>query len=361
MVQPIPAGYHSVTPYLMVRDAARALAFYRDAFGADGADALRRSGRPHRARRSEDRRFARHARRRESRQGFVGPQTLGGAGVSLMLYVDDVDATFARAVAAGATRAAPRRRPVLWRSRRHARRSVRPRVVDRHAPRRRLGRGNAAPDGGDGMKPRRPADPAAASRRSARMYTLYGKAGSGSAAVEAALVVARAAVSHRRNGVVGAERRVCRSARGQSARADSDARARRRQRAVRKRRDPDPSRHRASRQQAAAGRDVRARAGGSRARVHRRQLLLGDQHHRLSRALVRRTPTATRSVQERIRAGTRARLHRHWEMFADVFPGRPYPERRRPRRARPARRRRHRNGRDRASISSSTGRRSTRR
>jgi PhnB protein len=42
-------------------------------------------------------------------QGFVGPQTLGGAGVSLMLYVDDVDATFARAVAAGATS----RRPVV--------------------------------------------------------------------------------------------------------------------------------------------------------------------------------------------------------------------------------------------------------
>ncbi len=30
------------------------------------------------------------------------------------------------------------------------------------------------------------------------------------------------------------------------------------------------------------------------------------------------------AVQERIRAGTRARLHRHWEMFADVFPARPY-------------------------------------
>jgi PhnB protein len=34
---------------------------------------------------------------------FAGPQTLGGAGVSLMLYVDDVDATFARAIAAGAS------------------------------------------------------------------------------------------------------------------------------------------------------------------------------------------------------------------------------------------------------------------
>ena len=35
--------------------------------------------------------------------GFVGPQTLGGAGVSLMLYVEDVDARFAQAIAAGAT------------------------------------------------------------------------------------------------------------------------------------------------------------------------------------------------------------------------------------------------------------------
>ena len=34
MVQAIPAGYHSVTPYLLVRDAGRALVFYREAFGA---------------------------------------------------------------------------------------------------------------------------------------------------------------------------------------------------------------------------------------------------------------------------------------------------------------------------------------
>ncbi|HWD35380.1 MAG TPA: VOC family protein, partial [Casimicrobiaceae bacterium] len=34
MVQPVPAGYHSVTPYLMVRDANRALAFYAQALGA---------------------------------------------------------------------------------------------------------------------------------------------------------------------------------------------------------------------------------------------------------------------------------------------------------------------------------------
>ena len=120
------------------------------------------------------------------------------------------------------------------------------------------------------------------------MYTLYGKTGSGSAAIEAALLIARQPFRHRRNGVVGAERCLCGTARGQSARTDPDAGARRRHRAVRKRRNPDPSRHRPSRQQAAAARSVRARTGGAWARLHRRQLLRGDQHHRLPGALVRR-------------------------------------------------------------------------
>jgi len=39
----------------------------------------------------------------DENETFAGPQTLGGAGVSLLLYVADVDATFAQAVAAGAT------------------------------------------------------------------------------------------------------------------------------------------------------------------------------------------------------------------------------------------------------------------
>jgi PhnB protein len=43
-----------------------------------------------------------HVMLADETRDFVGPQTLGGAGVSLMLYVEDVDATFAKAVAAGA-------------------------------------------------------------------------------------------------------------------------------------------------------------------------------------------------------------------------------------------------------------------
>jgi PhnB protein len=108
MVSPIPAGYHSVTPYLMVRDAAKALAFYREAFAA--TELMRFEGPPGRIAHAEVKIGDSHVMLADENpdEGFVGPQTLGGAGMSLMLYVDDVDATFARALAAGATS----RRPV---------------------------------------------------------------------------------------------------------------------------------------------------------------------------------------------------------------------------------------------------------
>ena len=103
MVEPIPAGYHSVTPYLMVRDAARAMAFYHDAFGA--TEVMRFAGPDGRIAHAEVKIGDSHVMLADELpdQGFVGPQTLGGAGVSLMLYVNDVDATFAKALAAGAT------------------------------------------------------------------------------------------------------------------------------------------------------------------------------------------------------------------------------------------------------------------
>ena len=109
MVQPIPAGYHSVTPYLLVRDAGKALDWYAQALGARELMRcpLPGGGIAH----AEVMIGDSHVMLADEvpDQGFVGPQTLGGAGVSLMLYVDEVDATFARAVAAGATS----RRPVV--------------------------------------------------------------------------------------------------------------------------------------------------------------------------------------------------------------------------------------------------------
>ena len=103
MVEPIPAGYHSVTPYLMVRNAAKALAFYRDAFGAE--EVMRFEGQGGKVAHAEIRIGDSHVMLADEQpeQGFVGPQTLGGAGISLMLYVVDVDRTFAQSLAAGAT------------------------------------------------------------------------------------------------------------------------------------------------------------------------------------------------------------------------------------------------------------------
>jgi PhnB protein len=104
----LPAGMSEVTPYLSVRGAARALDFYKRAFGARE---LMRLPMP-------DGRLG-HAEMRiggvvvyladESPEmgGTRSPQALGGSSVNLHVYVKDVDRTFARAVAAGATARMP--------------------------------------------------------------------------------------------------------------------------------------------------------------------------------------------------------------------------------------------------------------
>ncbi|MEO8535931.1 MAG: VOC family protein [Betaproteobacteria bacterium] len=107
MVSAIPLGYQSVTPYLMVRDAKKALEYYREAFGAEE---LMRFEAGDKIVHAEIRIGDSHVMLADENpaDGFVGPETLGGAGASLMLYVEDVDTTFARAITAGATS----RRPV---------------------------------------------------------------------------------------------------------------------------------------------------------------------------------------------------------------------------------------------------------
>lgn len=99
-VPPRPPGYHSVTPYLALRGAARALDFYARAFGATEIMRIPMGE------------LIGHAEIRigdsvvmlaDEMEGHAGPQTLGGTPVSLMIYTDDVDAMFARAIAAGAT------------------------------------------------------------------------------------------------------------------------------------------------------------------------------------------------------------------------------------------------------------------
>ena len=102
-VKPIPEGYHTVTPYLAVDDAAEAIEYYKKAFGA------------------------KERVRMETPDGKIGhaeleigdslvmlsdafpqsstrpPKELGGTSASVFMYVDDVDAVVKQAVDAGAT------------------------------------------------------------------------------------------------------------------------------------------------------------------------------------------------------------------------------------------------------------------
>jgi PhnB protein len=101
-VKAIPDGYHAITPYLIIQGAAKALDFYKKAFGA--AEVLRLDG---------GNGMVMHAEMRIGDSmvmladeypdmGYKGPQAYGGTPVSLMIYVENVDARFNQAVAAGA-------------------------------------------------------------------------------------------------------------------------------------------------------------------------------------------------------------------------------------------------------------------
>jgi len=101
-VRPIPDGYHAVTPYLIVEGAARALDFYKDVFGA--TEQMRMAGPAGRVAHAEIRIGDSVVMLADDvpDMGYRGPKGYGGSAVSLMVYVDDVDATFQRALAAGA-------------------------------------------------------------------------------------------------------------------------------------------------------------------------------------------------------------------------------------------------------------------
>jgi PhnB protein len=102
MVKPIPEGYHSVTPYLILNHASDAIAFYQVAFGAH--EVMRMDdpgGRIHHAEISiGDSRIMLADEHPEIQA--LSPKTIGGSPVSLHLYVEDVDAAAERALAAGA-------------------------------------------------------------------------------------------------------------------------------------------------------------------------------------------------------------------------------------------------------------------
>lgn len=102
MAQAIPPGYTTATPYLIVKGAAEAIDFYKRTFNA--TEQLRMA---------DPSGGVAHAEIKignsvimladeHPEMGYRGPRSLGGSAVSIMLYVDDVDAVFERAIKAGA-------------------------------------------------------------------------------------------------------------------------------------------------------------------------------------------------------------------------------------------------------------------
>jgi PhnB protein len=103
----IPDGYHSVTPYLIIKGAADAMKFYKSAFGA--AELMRMAG--------PDGKIG-HAEMKigdsvimladeHPEMGHRGPQSLGGVAVSLVVYLDHVDEVFKQALVSGAKEIRP--------------------------------------------------------------------------------------------------------------------------------------------------------------------------------------------------------------------------------------------------------------
>lgn len=100
-VQPIPRGFHSVTPYLVVNDAARAIDFYQRAFGAK--QTVRMDGPDGKVGHAEltigDSKIMISDEMPQS--GCRAPRSLGGTTVGIFLYVPNVDSVFNQALSAG--------------------------------------------------------------------------------------------------------------------------------------------------------------------------------------------------------------------------------------------------------------------
>ena len=100
--KPIPEGYHTATPYLIVNQGAQALEFYKQAFGA--TEVMRFPGPAGKIMHAEIQIGDSHIMLADEfpEMGFRSPQAYGGSPVSIMLYVENVDALASRATAAGA-------------------------------------------------------------------------------------------------------------------------------------------------------------------------------------------------------------------------------------------------------------------
>jgi PhnB protein len=100
--KPIPEGYRTATPYLIIKGAADAIAFYKRAFGA--TELLRMADPQGRVGHAEIKIGDSVIMLADEHpaMGYRGPRSLGGSSVSILLYLEDVDAVFERALKAGA-------------------------------------------------------------------------------------------------------------------------------------------------------------------------------------------------------------------------------------------------------------------
>jgi PhnB protein len=106
-VKAIPDGYHSVTPYLICRDAGRALDFYKKAFNA--TELMRMDGPGGKVGHAEIKIGDSVVMLADEHPDFEAhsPQKYGGTPVSMLIYLPNVDQAFKQAIAAGATEKRP--------------------------------------------------------------------------------------------------------------------------------------------------------------------------------------------------------------------------------------------------------------
>jgi PhnB protein len=100
--KPVPEGYHTATPYLIIKGAGEAIEFYKKVFGA--TEVMRFPTPDGCIGHAEIKIGSSHLMMADEYpdMGYVSPKTLGGTPVSILLYVENADATFDRAVNAGA-------------------------------------------------------------------------------------------------------------------------------------------------------------------------------------------------------------------------------------------------------------------
>jgi PhnB protein len=101
-MQPIPEGYHSVTPYMICKGAAEAIEFYKKAFGA--VEVMRMAGPNGQIGHAEIKIGDSHIMLSDEHpeMGIYSPQHYGGSPIRVLIYVENADATVNAAVAAGA-------------------------------------------------------------------------------------------------------------------------------------------------------------------------------------------------------------------------------------------------------------------